>query len=211
MRHFLRSGTTSNGVHGLASPVTSGLYHLTNNYGQTGQQSETQARTRGRSSVIRDRCGWCIANRKGYESAKPVCGNCRKKPERCHWPVGNHSRSGLGELRISPRPNEDNPQHSGINTVEEGSISNIVAGAQLTTNNALAQEELVPLSQVFKQVERTMSSVVLRQQLPVEDQVPGYSLQEMQRLDQVRVRVLEGTRVYLGYGPQLPVVNGKMD
>ena len=169
-----------------------------------------RARARGRSNVTRDRCEHCILSHRGCDSVKPVCGKCRKNPERCEWPDGKPSRSELIKLRMSERFDEDNPQHStpdddhsDAGTAEEGPTSNDMAGAQLATSDRQVQGRSVPLYQVFEQGERPIASVILMQQVPVEQQPSRSLLPETQRLEQVRVRVLESTRAYLGTEPQV--------
>ncbi|KIX06117.1 uncharacterized protein Z518_04091 [Rhinocladiella mackenziei CBS 650.93] len=171
-----------------------------------------RARARGRSNVARDRCGWCIVSRKGCDSVKPVCGNCRKNPERCEWPAGNPSRSGLTKLRMSRIFGEENLQHStsdddhnDAGTAEEGLTSSDMAGAQLATSDQQVRRRSVSPFQVFEQDEQLIARVILAQPCPVDQQAPRSLSPGMQRLEQVRVRVLESTRVYLGNDSQLPV------
>jgi hypothetical protein len=110
-------------------------------------------------------------SRKRCDGVKPVCGRCGRQPDRCKWPEGKPSRSGLINLRTGGRLEENLPhgkrddKSDGDHTLKDGPGSNNVIGAHLPES------------------------------LPA----------ELQRLEQVRVRILESTRAYLGTKPELQV------
>lgn len=158
-----------------------------------------RARPRGRSNVPQDRCTRCIWDHKGCDSAKPVCGRCHKSPERCKWPEGNPSRTGLRELLSSERVNKENAQGeapdgdgNGVGSAEETSTSN-ATGTQLVIRGEQVEAGTIQLCQLVTQVGPSTTTVVLSQPVPVEQQREEHFSPELLRLERVRLAILVGT------------------
>jgi len=105
--------------------------------GVTGRRS-------GRSSVQKSRCAYCILSRKGCDGVKPFCGRCKNNKERCKWPEGNPSRSGLrlmmerSDQQNRPHNTPDN-DHNAVGIDEGRLASDDISGAQPVTNDGQVQ------------------------------------------------------------------------
>lgn len=161
--------------------------------------------------MARARCSWCISNRKGCDGARPVCGKCQRAPGRCEWPVGNPSRNGLHDSITSRRLDEEHPQHGGHGTPEEESTGNNTPGALSGPDDAPVQACFNSPDKAFSQVVIPAAGASSTQQLPLQNQAPENNSNERLRLDQVRIKVLETTRSYLGYNTPPPLREEDID
>ncbi|KEF53623.1 uncharacterized protein A1O9_10022 [Exophiala aquamarina CBS 119918] len=211
----------------MASPEDFGPLRRTSSSGHGSQHSESQgseqsaqgrteglsgrAMAKGVSNVIKARCSWCISKRKSCDSAKPVCGNCQRTPGRCEWPVGNPSRRGLHESIASRRLDRGDPQDGGHVTPKKDSTTSDTAGALLGPDDGLFHACFASPDRLFTQVGRPAAGASPTQQLPVQNQAPDNNSNERLRLDQVRTKVLESTRSYLGCNTQPLVLEKNVD
>lgn len=146
----------------------------------------------GQSTVTRSRCEQCIKGRRRCDGVKPVCGTCQspQTPKDCKYPTGNPSRSAL----IRSLSSDMMPDN--VRTAGRRLESSNVFGAPLETVHV--QVGSVLENQIMMQGVQTATTSTESQHLSTAPRLRDNLSAELQRLEEIRVRILDSTRAYLG-------------
>ncbi|EHY58465.1 hypothetical protein HRR81_007419 [Exophiala dermatitidis] len=185
----------------------------TGNAGNGGDKRPSRPSGQKGNRAHRDRCTRCILARKGCDGVKPVCGRCRRHPDRCVWPDGRPSRTQLLQMQAEQAEEEgEEEEEQGENNANEH--EEVAAEGQ---GAAPEQEELrgadaagVPLrgdvvyNGYVDDIDDGPEVLARGQPVPGDgNHLARRALSQSSELrEEVRLRVLASTRAYLGQGPE---------
>ncbi|EXJ89903.1 hypothetical protein A1O3_02970 [Capronia epimyces CBS 606.96] len=132
-----------------------------NNQGRPGPSWQRGGTTTAKG----DRCTQCIVGRKGCDGTKPVCVNCRRRPERCRYPEGRPSRTQVLRMLEEERQQNNRQQEIAEAGDDHGAVilqndltRGIDAGALLVVNTQQEQDVFVQGQRRLTQGQREWES-----------------------------------------------------
>ncbi|KIW85846.1 hypothetical protein Z517_01238 [Fonsecaea pedrosoi CBS 271.37] len=149
-----------------------------------------RSQTRGKRNANESRCTQCAASGKSCDGVKPVCGRCLRHQGSCAWPEDVVSaRGSLNAARSEISGESPRRSFSGGKSMAE--IQREIRGGVMPKNLSGGQDH-----------QQSMPNVTMPPNLSVDRHMPE-SLPDAMRLEQIRQRVLQSTRAYLGTDPRL--------